>query len=141
LFRGKRERRRQANAIVLSLVGIGRGRRLSSRGMLLAGAILAVLALWALLALEGAQMVGRTSWDDNCYAPRPVWAIAQALVALVGLGAGLRATVGLVRSGGEAMRWSQLGVAGIALVVWVLVVVVPDQADAVLCPGQPPGSM
>jgi hypothetical protein len=107
-----------------------------------AGAVVVVLVVWAAFAFDAAQMVGRTSGESDCYAPRPAWAIAQALVALVGMGAGLLATLRLVRSGGATSRLSRpFGVAGIALLVWVLVVILPGGPDVVLCPGQPPESL
>lgn len=57
----------------------GRPRRLTAATALLAA------AMWTILALDLVQAVGMTQWDDDCYAPRPTWAVVQALVAMAGL--------------------------------------------------------
>jgi hypothetical protein len=105
-------------------------------------AALLVGLLWAAFSALAAESVGETSWDADCYEARPLWAVAQAVVAIVGIGAGARASWRLVRSGGCTAGLSvPIAVAAVALLVWAGIVFVPDGADVVLCPGQSPESL
>jgi hypothetical protein len=107
---------------------------------LTAVAALLVAAMWAILALYLARAVGATEWDGDCYAPRPTWAILQALVAIAGLNflvrAALRAWSG-ARGSAKLFGFAALGLVG-WLIIWF---VLGGAAEIVLCPGQPPNSI
>ena len=101
-------------------------------------AALLVAAMWAILALYSTQAVGTTNWDGDCYAPRPTWAVVQAIVAIAGL-------FYLVR--GALRAWSGargsvalFGFAALGLVAWLAWWLFADSPQLVLCPGQPPNS-
>lgn len=125
---GRAECRQQANAKVRA-VAREPSTPLPLRGILVAGPITLVLVLWAALAFWAVESVGETSWDGDCYAARPVWAIAQAVVALVGIGAGFRGLVGWTRGTSSVSRL--FGMAIVALLVWLSLVFVLGGADAI----------
>jgi hypothetical protein len=115
--------------------------KLPLRAIPITAGITLVLTVWAALAFWAAGSGRQGSWDDACYAARPLWAIGQAVVAFVGVAAGIRGLFAFLSLTPGRSVSKPLVVAFVALLIWTLVVFVPDGADVVLCPGQPPESL
>ena len=107
-----------------------------------AAVIVAVALAWALVAATVTQAVGVTEFDAACYAPRPLWAIGQAVLALAGVSLSVRGALVLASSSRSSPRSPQaLRLAAVLLATWLVVFVAlaPD-LEIVLCEGQPPES-
>ena len=83
---------------------------------------------WSAIALLLLFGISPYESDGICYAGRPLWAIAQALVAVVGIALTGKATLAGLATAVQSRqdvgtRWLWLGYALLAVAAWVLVLV------------------
>ncbi|MDA0184750.1 hypothetical protein OJ997_30895 [Solirubrobacter phytolaccae] len=81
---------------------------------------------WSAIALLLLFGIAPYASDGLCYAGRPLWAIAQALVAVAGIALSGKASLAGLATAAQGRqdvgsRWLWLGYAMLAVAAWVLV--------------------